>query len=98
MLSRRRRAQDGRRRADEDDAFFLDAARELDLPRITRVVLEDLQEQLENGSLDSGDNPVPFYYMRGGSFRRDMITVNGPVSPYFAEAAAEEGDDSDPDA
>lgn len=55
------------------DWLTLDAARELDLPRITRLVLEDLQEQLEDGSLDAGTNPVPFYYQKNGSFKRDLI-------------------------
>lgn len=57
------------------DWLTLDAARELDIPRITRLVLEDLTEQLADGTLDAGTNPVPFYYMRNGSFKRDLITV-----------------------
>ncbi len=57
------------------DWLTLDAARELDIPRITRLVLEDLTEQLVDGTLDAGTNPVPFYYMRNGSFKRDLITV-----------------------
>jgi 8-oxo-dGTP pyrophosphatase MutT (NUDIX family) len=57
------------------DWLTLDAARELDLPRITRLVLEDLQEQLEDGSLDAGTNPVPFYYQKNASFKRDLIRV-----------------------
>lgn len=72
------------------DWLTLDAARELDLPRITRVVLEDLQEQLEAGTLDNGENPVPFYYMRGNSFKRDLIRVGGPPSEYFTEAEADD--------
>jgi 8-oxo-dGTP pyrophosphatase MutT (NUDIX family) len=56
------------------DWLTLDAARELDIPRITRLVLEDLSEQLADGTLDAGTNPVPFYYMRNGSFMRDLIT------------------------
>jgi 8-oxo-dGTP pyrophosphatase MutT (NUDIX family) len=57
------------------DWLTLDAARELDLPRITRLVLEDLQEQLEDGSLDAGTNPVPFYYQKNASFKRDLIRI-----------------------
>ena len=53
----------------------LEGARALDLPRITRVVLEDLSEQLDNGSLDHGTNPVPYYYHRNGAFKRDLITA-----------------------
>lgn len=57
------------------DWLTLDAARELDIPRITRLVLEDLSEQLADGTLDAGTSPVPFYYMRNGSFKRDLITA-----------------------
>lgn len=53
--------------------FSMEGARALDLPRITRVVLEDLTEQLENGSLDHGTNPVPYYFHRNGAFRRELI-------------------------
>ena len=55
----------------------MEGARALDLPRITRVVLEDLAEQLVNGSLDHGTNPVPFYYQRNGTSKRDLITASG---------------------
>ena len=51
----------------------MEGARALDLPRITRVVLDDLSEQLDNGSLDHGTNPVPYYYSRNGAFKRDLI-------------------------
>ena len=57
------------------DWLTLDAARELDIPRITRLVLEDLTEQLDDGTLDAGTSPVPFYYMRNGSFKRDLIVA-----------------------
>ena len=53
----------------------MEGARALDLPQITRVVLEDLSEQLDNGSVDHGSNPVPFYYHRNGAFKRDLITA-----------------------
>jgi len=48
-------------------------ARSLELPNITRVVLEDLGERIAAGALHSGDVPVPFYHRRNGSFRRDLI-------------------------
>lgn len=51
----------------------LDDARALDIPHITRVVLEDLQERLSLGLLEASHHPVPFYYLRGGSFQRDLI-------------------------
>jgi 8-oxo-dGTP pyrophosphatase MutT (NUDIX family) len=56
------------------DWLTLDEARALDIPRITRLVLEDLTEQLVDGSLDAGTNPVPFYFSRNGSFKRELIT------------------------
>lgn len=57
------------------DWLTLDDARGLDIPRITRLVLEDLSEQLVDGSLDHGRNPVPFYYAKNGSFKRDLLRV-----------------------
>jgi 8-oxo-dGTP pyrophosphatase MutT (NUDIX family) len=48
-------------------------ARSLELPNITRVVLEDLGERIASGALHSSDLPVPFYHRRNGSFRRDLI-------------------------
>jgi 8-oxo-dGTP pyrophosphatase MutT (NUDIX family) len=57
------------------DWLTLDEARQLDIPRITRLVLEDLTEQIVDGSLDAGTNPVPFYYSKNGSFKRDLITA-----------------------
>jgi hypothetical protein len=48
-------------------------ARSLELPNITRVVLEDLSERIAAGALHTGDFPVPFYHRRNGAFRRDLI-------------------------
>ncbi len=48
-------------------------ARSLELPNITRVVLEDLGERIAAGALHTSDLPVPFYHRRNGSFRRDLI-------------------------
>ena len=48
-------------------------ARSLELPNITRVVLEDLSERIAAGALQSNDVPVPFYHRRNGVFRRDLI-------------------------
>jgi 8-oxo-dGTP pyrophosphatase MutT (NUDIX family) len=48
-------------------------ARSLELPNITRVVLEDLNERIAAGALHAGDHPVPFYHRRNGNFRRDLI-------------------------
>jgi 8-oxo-dGTP pyrophosphatase MutT (NUDIX family) len=50
-------------------------ARSLELPNITRVVLEDLGERIAAGALESSSLPVPFYHRRNGNFRRDLIGV-----------------------
>jgi 8-oxo-dGTP pyrophosphatase MutT (NUDIX family) len=51
----------------------IDQARALDLPNITRVVLEDLGERIAAGALAKSDMPVPFYHRRNGNFHRDLI-------------------------
>jgi len=51
-------------------------ARSLELPNITRVVLEDLLERMAAGPFDALNLPVPFYHRRQGSFRRDLIGVD----------------------
>jgi len=55
-------------------------ARSLELPNITRVVLEDLGERIAAGALHAGDFPVPFYHRRNGSFRRDLIGAGGDLA------------------
>jgi len=54
-------------------------ARSLELPNITRVVLEDLGERIAAGALQTGDMPVPFYHRRNGSFRRDLIGTDADL-------------------
>jgi 8-oxo-dGTP pyrophosphatase MutT (NUDIX family) len=51
-------------------------ARGLELPNITRVVLEDLGERIAAGALHSSEVAVPFYHRRAGVFRRDLIGAN----------------------
>jgi 8-oxo-dGTP pyrophosphatase MutT (NUDIX family) len=57
-------------------------ARSLELPNITRVVLEDLGERIALGALVPGKPtgeeglPVPFYHRRNGTYRRDLIGVD----------------------
>jgi hypothetical protein len=51
----------------------IEQARGLDLPNITRVVLEDLGERIVAGALQNCDVPVPFYHRRNGNFHRDLI-------------------------
>ena len=51
----------------------LTEARGLDLPPITRVILEDLGDRLKAGPLVASDAPVPYYYNRRGTFKRELI-------------------------
>lgn len=46
-------------------------ARELDLPRITSIVLEELEHRLADGF--PADAPVPFYREERGRFLRDLL-------------------------
>ncbi|MEL6373732.1 MAG: NUDIX hydrolase [Pseudomonadota bacterium] len=48
--------------------------RNFDLPAITRVVLEDLYDQLEAPRDDFASQPVPYYHQRDGNFRRDLLS------------------------
>jgi 8-oxo-dGTP pyrophosphatase MutT (NUDIX family) len=52
-------------------------ARTLELPNITRVVLEDLGERAAAGAMHAPGVAVPFYHRRHGSYRRDLITADG---------------------
>ena len=53
----------------------LQDARGLDLPPITRVILEDLGDRLKLGPLNATNAPVPYYFNRNGTFRRELISV-----------------------
>jgi len=53
----------------------IEEARSLDLPPITRVILEDLGDRMRAGPLGLPDAPVPYYYHKGGTFRRQLIEV-----------------------
>jgi 8-oxo-dGTP pyrophosphatase MutT (NUDIX family) len=52
----------------------LQEARNLDLPPITRVILEDLGDRLKAGPLSGANAPVPYYFNRHGSFKRELIS------------------------
>jgi 8-oxo-dGTP pyrophosphatase MutT (NUDIX family) len=54
-------------------------ARALELPNITRVILEDLGERIAAGALGRSDVPVPYYHRRAGSFHRDLITADSQL-------------------
>ena len=52
----------------------VDEARSLDLPSITRVILEDLLDHLKNDGA-AADAPVPYYHHKNGTFRRELLRV-----------------------
>jgi 8-oxo-dGTP pyrophosphatase MutT (NUDIX family) len=51
----------------------LTESRDLDLPPITRVILEDLAERISARSLDDASVPIPYYFNRSGTFRRETL-------------------------
>ena len=55
------------------DWFTLPAVRGLELPGITRLVVEDIAERLERGSSHSAAPDVPFYFHRAGQFERAVL-------------------------
>ncbi len=58
--------------------YTLDECAQLDLPPITRVVLEDLKDQLTAGPLGPSRKAVPYYYQRHGTFYRELIDISRP--------------------
>jgi 8-oxo-dGTP pyrophosphatase MutT (NUDIX family) len=58
----------------------LEEARSLDLPPITRVILEDLGDRMRVGPIGAGDAPVPYYFHRNGTFRRQLIETTAEQS------------------
>lgn len=55
------------------DWFNLDDMRSLDLPGITRVVIEDLADWLAAGFPQARRLPVPFYFHKNGTFERSLL-------------------------
>ena len=53
--------------------FSLEETKDLDLPPITRVILDDLVDRLDAGPLGPLPHPVPFYHHRRGSFVREFL-------------------------
>lgn len=77
----------------------IEEARSLDIPAITRVILEDLTDFLRDAENGSAEAPVPYYHHKNGTFRRELLTVadasvqldtgsgQGMVRPNFNERA-----------
>lgn len=55
------------------DWFTVDAMRTLDLPSITRVIVEDLGDRLALGPLGPSDAAIPYYHQRHGTFKRELL-------------------------
>jgi len=57
----------------------VEEARSLDLPSITRVILEDLQDHLQAG-VSAEHAPIPYYHHKNGTFRRELLRVTDTAS------------------
>lgn len=66
------------------DWFTLADIQGLDLPGITRVVIEDLAERLPHGLPGPSDLPVPFYFNRGSTFERMLLFPAAVCTPNAA--------------
>lgn len=55
--------------------YSISETEDLDLPPITRVIIEDLGDRLKAGPLGPMAAPVPFYHQRNGTFRRDLLSA-----------------------
>lgn len=53
--------------------FTIEELRSLDVPNITRAVVEDVNEYLAAEAAGQGDWAVPFYYFKGGVFERVLL-------------------------
>ena len=56
----------------EQGWFSLSRCRTLDIPNITRLILDDACTVMERSDL-AADAGIPFYYQDGPAFRRDLI-------------------------
>ena len=64
----------------------LEEAKTFDLPTIQRAILEDLADRLKaEGHLRPSAHPVPFYHMKNGTFRRDLLTAQSAAAHAIAE-------------
>jgi 8-oxo-dGTP pyrophosphatase MutT (NUDIX family) len=51
----------------------LPEARDADLPLITRIVLDELEERMAAGVFDDPSRPVPFFFKKGACFHRLLL-------------------------
>ena len=51
----------------------LNEARDADLPLITRVILDELEERMTGGRLGKAVRPVPFYFKKGACFHHRSL-------------------------
>jgi len=54
----------------------IEEARSLDIPAITRIILEDLTDFLKAAGTDSSHAPIPYYHFKDGSFCRELLAVD----------------------
>jgi 8-oxo-dGTP pyrophosphatase MutT (NUDIX family) len=57
------------------DWYPLNTARALDLPTITRLVIENLAQALNSGLARPIGAPVPFYFQQQGTFKRVLLSL-----------------------
>ena len=61
--------------------FTLTEVRALDLPNITRLIVDDVATRLDRGS-GRENAPIPFYFQDNAGFQRVLIDANGgPARP-----------------
>ncbi len=56
--------------------YTIEAATQLELPPITRVILEDLHDHIAAGALGPSRQAVPYYHQRHGNFFRELIKID----------------------
>lgn len=59
---------------DNIEWLTLTEASDIDLPRITRVILNDILAGIKKETLFDKEEPVPFYYTQNGQFHREIIS------------------------
>lgn len=60
----------------EIDWYTISESTQLDLPPITRVILEDLNDQLKDGPMGPSRKSVPYYHQKHGNFFRELIDIS----------------------